>query len=210
MSAPGALSPSRCWRGSGAPNPRQRFGKCQPFQSPEEKSASRTRQSSNLAHNQSRLHHGEGSWYRPKQAMEMEPSGAGWAWRSDRGGGRDSEGPKVRRGRWRDSRVDGAGSFKPACSRISRSRRRPLPGDFDPARLRGNVDRDETSPQSPSLEKNGSAERSGLAETHTHYPRSSGLGPVRSAPPHQLSGFPREAARPCLQPRSRVTLVRAV
>jgi len=25
-----------------------------------------------------RLHHGEGSWYRPKQAMEMEPSGAGW------------------------------------------------------------------------------------------------------------------------------------
>jgi hypothetical protein len=70
-------------------------------------------------------------------------------------------------------------------------------GRPDPARPRGNVDRDETSPQSPSLETNGSAERSGLAETQTHYPRSSGLGPDRSAPPHQLGGFPREAAKPC-------------
>ena len=59
-------------------------------------------------------------------------------------------------------------------------------GRPDPARLRGNVDRDETSPQSPSLGQNGSAERSGLAETHTLNPRSSGLGPDRSAPPHPL------------------------
>ena len=73
---------------------------------------------------------GEGSWYRPKQAMGMEPSGAGWAWRSERGGRRGSEGSKACRGRWRDRRVDGAGKFKPACSRISRSRRRPLPGDL--------------------------------------------------------------------------------
>jgi hypothetical protein len=60
-------------------------------------------------------------------------------------------------------------------------------GRPDPARLRGNADRDETSPQSSSLETNGFAERSGLAETHTLNPRSSGLGPDRSAPPRPLA-----------------------
>ena len=64
----------------------------------------------------------EGAWYRPEAAMEMEPSGAAWAWRSDRGGRRGSEGSNAGRGRWRDRRVDGAGRFKPACSRICRSR----------------------------------------------------------------------------------------
>ena len=59
----------------------------------------------------------EGAWYRPEAAMEMEPSGAAWAWRSGRGGRRGSEGSKVRRGRWRDRRDDGAGSSN-----------RPVPG----------------------------------------------------------------------------------
>jgi len=117
-------------RGSSALYPRRRRDKPQPFQRPAEKAASPTRQHSNLPHNQSRHHHGEGSWYRPKQAMGMEPSGAEPARRADRCGRRGSEGPKVRRGRWRDRWVDGAGRFKPACSRISRSRRRPLPGDL--------------------------------------------------------------------------------
>jgi hypothetical protein len=106
--------------------------------------------------------------------------------RRSQGPGRTMAGQSGRRGR----------EFKPARSRISRSRRRPLPGDFDPARPRGNVDRDETGPQSTSLETNGSAERSGPVETHTQHSRSSGLGPVRSALPHKLSGFPREAAKP--------------
>ena len=85
---------------------------------------------------------------------------------------------------------------KPARSRISRSRRRPLPGDFDPARLRGNVDRDETSPQSPSLETNGFAERTGLAETHlqTHgHPGSA--RPLRVLLTHPF-GTSRQATKP--------------
>lgn len=81
------------------------------------------------------------------------------------------------------ARVDGAGTFKPACSRISRSRRRPLPGDFDPARLRGNVDRDETGPQSTSLEKNGFAERQVQSKRTTHITViRAGPGPLRASP----------------------------
>jgi hypothetical protein len=59
----------------------------------------------------------EGAWYRPEAAMEMEPSGAAWAWRSGRGGRRGSEGSKAWRGRWRDRRVDGVGK-----------QNRPVPG----------------------------------------------------------------------------------
>ena len=47
---------------------------------------------------------GEGSWYRPKQAMRIEPSGAGLAWRADRVGRRVTEGSKTRGGRKPDSR----------------------------------------------------------------------------------------------------------
>jgi hypothetical protein len=93
---------------------------------------------------------------------------------------------------------------KPARSRISRSRRWPLPGGFDPARPRGNVDRDETGPQSPSLETNGFAERSGLAETQTHtltviraWP-----GPLRASPPTRQRKPEVEKPCPPLPPQS--------
>jgi len=98
-------------------------------------------------------------------------------------GRRGSEGPKAqdeprRRPAGRRGREVQTGPFQDQSESPTAPSGRP-----DPARPRGNVDRDETGPQSPSLEKNGSAERSSQAETQT---QPHGLrakpGPLRASP----------------------------
>jgi hypothetical protein len=185
-------------RGSGALHPRWRLEKRQRSQRPAEKAASRTRPGSNPPHNQTRLHHGEGSWCRPEQAME--PSGAAWPWRSDRAWRRGSEGSNARRVRWRDRRVDGAGK-----------QNRPVPGSVGvadgpfratlilPARGEASTGMKQAYRRRPlrrTVSRSGRSSRN--AKQHHGHP--GWARPLRASPSAQRK---REVVKPCLKRQAR-------
>ena len=173
--------------GSNSLHPPRQDKEPQVFQRPARKAASPIRQRSNRPHTQQIPIAGEGSWYRPKQAMEVEPSGAGWAWRSDRFGRRGSEGPKVRRGRWRDSRVDGAGS----PNRPVRGSVGVADGPFRatlilPARGETSIGMKQALNRRPSrqtVSRSGQVRSKRTTQTHGHpgWARSAPRLPIRSA-----------------------------